>query len=534
VDGHYDDATGRWVGQAGVDAPPLPGGIPRGAAGGPEPTKGGGGADPDAMPLFTSLEDACRQIEGRETVQGMLEAARRVNAQLKRLAQKRAEALGLQQLGTGRAAAAAPPRARFQRGARGWAEGVDHKGTVLDDGDRICIEDGRGGEAGWNDLPFALLFAAVVAGTLVLGVLGVVPPPPPTPDPCSSPSNPCRNGASCAPLPERPTSVACTCAYGYTGELCGERVPWLSTDACNGRLTVGAREGANRAACAAVGRGCRYTPAATAAAPSCTPRAAASCAQALRGSSSPAAPSSTGRGGAAAVGRRAQCEGGGAGAATSGNVSARGGAGAAPPCEYASAQAAVAEACVAASASACADVDPRRPGARLLCAAVNVSAGGSSAALGPAAQQGGGGGCAWAAADAATNTSASCTAAAAAACAARTGGREACECGGGGGGGESFLRVHWVAVPKALRARRASRRRRRQPVKPLRRGGRVCVPASGGVPARGLPRIRHGTLRGRRPQPGAVPLLRRRLRAHRGRGSRGESVVPARALGRRA
>jgi hypothetical protein len=29
------------------------------------------------------------------------------------------------------------------------------------------------------------------------------------------------------------------------------------------------------------------------------------------------------------------------------------------------------------------------------------------------------------------------------------------------GGGESFLRVHWVAVPKALRARRVSRRRRR-------------------------------------------------------------------------
>jgi hypothetical protein len=31
--------------------------------------------------------------------------------------------------------------------------------------------------------------------------------------------------------------------------------------------------------------------------------------------------------------------------------------------------------------------------------------------------------------------------------------------GGGGGGGESFLRVHWVAVPKALRARRVNRRR---------------------------------------------------------------------------
>jgi hypothetical protein len=32
----------------------------------------------------------------------------------------------------------------------------------------------------------------------------------------------------------------------------------------------------------------------------------------------------------------------------------------------------------------------------------------------------------------------------------------------GSGGGESFLRAHWVAVPKALRARRANRRRRRR------------------------------------------------------------------------
>jgi hypothetical protein len=32
--------------------------------------------------------------------------------------------------------------------------------------------------------------------------------------------------------------------------------------------------------------------------------------------------------------------------------------------------------------------------------------------------------------------------------------------GGGGGDGESFLRVHWVAVPKAMRARRINSRRR--------------------------------------------------------------------------
>jgi hypothetical protein len=41
-----------------------------------------------------------------------------------------------------------------------------------------------------------------------------------------------------------------------------------------------------------------------------------------------------------------------------------------------------------------------------------------------------------------------------------------------GGGGESFLRVHWVAVPKALRARRVNRRRTRR----RRRGGRRRVP----------------------------------------------------------
>jgi hypothetical protein len=43
--------------------------------------------------------------------------------------------------------------------------------------------------------------------------------------------------------------------------------------------------------------------------------------------------------------------------------------------------------------------------------------------------------------------------------------------GGGGGGGESFLRVHWVAVPKALRARRVNRRRRRACVRDRRRRG---------------------------------------------------------------
>jgi hypothetical protein len=42
-------------------------------------------------------------------------------------------------------------------------------------------------------------------------------------------------------------------------------------------------------------------------------------------------------------------------------------------------------------------------------------------------------------------------------------------CGRGGGGGESFLRVHWVAVPKPVRARRVNRRRR------LGHGLRCCL-----------------------------------------------------------
>jgi hypothetical protein len=43
----------------------------------------------------------------------------------------------------------------------------------------------------------------------------------------------------------------------------------------------------------------------------------------------------------------------------------------------------------------------------------------------------------------------------------------------GGGGGESFRRVHWVAVPKAVRARRVNRRRRRRgSLAAVRRRGR--------------------------------------------------------------
>jgi hypothetical protein len=46
--------------------------------------------------------------------------------------------------------------------------------------------------------------------------------------------------------------------------------------------------------------------------------------------------------------------------------------------------------------------------------------------------------------------------------------------GGGGGGGESVLRVHWVAVPKVLRARRVNRRRpRRACGSSARRGARA-------------------------------------------------------------
>jgi hypothetical protein len=55
-----------------------------------------------------------------------------------------------------------------------------------------------------------------------------------------------------------------------------------------------------------------------------------------------------------------------------------------------------------------------------------------------------------------------------------------------GGGGESFLRVHWVAVPKGLRARRVNRRRRRQP---------QGQPTRDKQPACGLPPSLSGTVR---------------------------------------
>jgi hypothetical protein len=55
-----------------------------------------------------------------------------------------------------------------------------------------------------------------------------------------------------------------------------------------------------------------------------------------------------------------------------------------------------------------------------------------------------------------------------------------------GGGGESFLRVHWVAVPQGLRARRVNRRRRRQP---------QGQPTRDKQPACGLPPSLSGTVR---------------------------------------
>jgi hypothetical protein len=72
---------------------------------------------------------------------------------------------------------------------------------------------------------------------------------------------------------------------------------------------------------------------------------------------------------------------------------------------------------------------------------------------------------------------------------------------GGGGGGESSLRVHWVAVPEAARARRVSRRRRRRR---RRRGGAgVAADAAAPVPggraaAGGAPRWRRDRDRRRR------------------------------------
>jgi hypothetical protein len=71
-----------------------------------------------------------------------------------------------------------------------------------------------------------------------------------------------------------------------------------------------------------------------------------------------------------------------------------------------------------------------------------------------------------------------------------------------GGGGESVLRVHWVAVPKVLRARRVNRRRRRfqagrgrrpptlvRPVRPCRRSAAATIDDDAASDRRA---VRHG------------------------------------------
>jgi hypothetical protein len=56
---------------------------------------------------------------------------------------------------------------------------------------------------------------------------------------------------------------------------------------------------------------------------------------------------------------------------------------------------------------------------------------------------------------------------------------------GGKDGGESLLRVHWVAVPEALRARRVNRRRRHAGAQHRRVGG-----SGGGGGSRDVLRVR--------------------------------------------
>ena len=257
VEGEYD-SEGRW---AAAPPPALPGSTGGGEAAAGQPD--GGERRRERKPEFSSLEDAYAKIAEKDSVVEMLATARRVNAELKRATESRRAMQRFNSM------APAAPEPRFARKPKGGEEEeeVELKGTVLEDGDRICIEEASGG-GGYHDLPCALLFLVAVGGTFALAVLGMMPPPPPE-DPLPCESSPCLNGATCTdvynvtrrrglqtnasyvapPAPPPATNMdgivgggdtfgntgggttvtfACSCPYGFTGERCGEIMAWLA------------------------------------------------------------------------------------------------------------------------------------------------------------------------------------------------------------------------------------------------------------------------------------------------------------------
>ena len=169
---------------------------------------------------FTSIEDAYAQIAEKESVVEMLATAKKVNRELQYLAEKRRAAQ------TFNAMAPQEHKPAFVRKEKGAVmDKVVLPGTLLEDGDRICIEDASGTGEGWHDVPFALLFLAVVGGTVALAVVAIANPSalPEVPPACDL--GPCRNGATCDDVitfddGNAFNNFTCACAPDYSGRIC--------------------------------------------------------------------------------------------------------------------------------------------------------------------------------------------------------------------------------------------------------------------------------------------------------------------------
>eukprot|EP01043_Picozoa_sp_COSAG02_P065463 COSAG02_NODE_9886_length_2082_cov_10.451336_1_plen_624_part_10 len=229
VPGEYD-SQGRWVaevlqlpGAAVVDAD---GRAPRTASEAAERPR-------QPKPEFTSIEDAYAKIVEKESVQEMLSTARRVNAEMRRATEKQRAARKIAEETRWRRSVADETGARFTRKDKGAPEEKQQlPGTVLEDGDRICIDDASGGGGAWNDVPFALLFLACVGWTVALAVAALVAEPAEEQMRPACDAGPCRNGATCVDLLQADgyANFTCTCAFGYSGRRCTDTMAWLVAD----------------------------------------------------------------------------------------------------------------------------------------------------------------------------------------------------------------------------------------------------------------------------------------------------------------
>lgn len=182
---------------------------------------------------FTSVEDAYAKIVEKESVEEMLATARRVNAEMKRAVEQQNAVRKIAEATRWRTSGEDPRETRFVRKDKNVPDKQQLPGTVLDDGDRICIEDASGGGGAWNDVPFALLFLAVVGWTVALAVKGLVAERVEEQMPPACETGPCLNGATCVDVLQQDgfANFTCTCAFGFSGRRCTDAMAWLVTDA---------------------------------------------------------------------------------------------------------------------------------------------------------------------------------------------------------------------------------------------------------------------------------------------------------------